>query len=62
LMVCHNAMTFVASVVAGKTGQSTQAVLTDFEGHVLPGFQVVPAGVAAVQLAQQHGWTLFALA
>ncbi len=62
LMVCHNAMTFVASVVAGKTGQSPQAVLSDFEAHVLPGFQVVPAGVAAVQLAQQHGFTLFALA
>lgn len=62
LMVCHNAMTFVASVMAGKSGQSPQAVLADFEAHVLPGFQVVPAGVAAVQLAQQHGFTLFALA
>lgn len=61
-MVCHNAMTFVASVFAQKTGGSTQTILADFEKHVLPGFQVVPAGVGVVQLAQQHGWTLFALA
>lgn len=60
-MVCHNAMTFAAGMIAQKAGSSPQAVLSDFERHVLPGFQIVPAGVAMVQLAQQHGWTLFAL-
>ena len=55
-------MTFVASVFAGKSGAPTERVLADFEEHVLPGFLVVPAGVAVVQLAQQHGWTLFAIA
>lgn len=60
-MVCHNAMTFVASIFAAKSHQPTEAVLHDFERNMLPGFAIVPAGVAAVQLAQQHGWTLFAL-
>jgi intracellular sulfur oxidation DsrE/DsrF family protein len=60
-MVCHNAMTFVASITAAQTGRTTAAVLGDFEKHVVPDFTVVPAGVAAVQLAQQHGFTLFAL-
>lgn len=60
--VCHNAMTFVASVFAAKTSAPAASILSDFEQHVLPGFQVVPAGVAVVQLAQQHGWTLFAIA
>jgi len=61
-MVCHNAMTFVASVFAAKSGLQAESVLADFEHNILPGFQVVPAGVAIVQLAQQHRWTLFALA
>lgn len=60
-MVCHNAMTFAAGLLSQGGGSSPQTVLSDFEKHVLPGFQVVPAGVAMVQLAQQHGWTLFAL-
>lgn len=60
-MVCHNAMTAVAAMTAQKAGSTPQAVLADFEKGVLPGFQVVPAGVAAVQLAQQHGYTLFAV-
>ena len=60
-MICHNAMTAVAALFAQKTGATPQAVLTDFEKNVLAGFQVVPAGVATVQLAQQHGWTYFAI-
>lgn len=60
-MVCHNAMMSVAGLLARKSGSSQRAVLSDFQKHVLPGFQVVPAGVAVVQLAQENGWTLFAL-
>lgn len=60
-MVCHNAMTFVAAVVGAKANAPANEVLADFEHHVLPGFQVVPAGVAALRLAQEHGFTLFSL-
>jgi hypothetical protein len=31
-------------------------MLADFVRNVLPGFQVIPAGVAATQLALQNGW------
>jgi hypothetical protein len=59
--VCHNAMTFVAGLLAGKNGSEPAAVLADFEKNLMPGFEIVPAGVAMVQLAQQHGYTLFPL-
>jgi intracellular sulfur oxidation DsrE/DsrF family protein len=60
-MMCHNAMTFVASLLSHNNNASVGAILADFQRNVLPGFTVVPAGVAMVQLAQQHGYTLFAL-
>ncbi len=58
--VCHNAMTAVAFVVASKMpGATVAGVLADFEKNVLPGFIVVPAGVASVQQAQEYGWKPF---
>lgn len=57
--VCHNAMTAVAALFAQKAGVTPAAALRDFEKAVLPGFQIVPAGVGVIQLAQQHKWTLF---
>jgi len=58
-MLCHNAMTFVASLVAPGRGMTTQAVLSEFERNVQPGFLVVPAAVAAMQLALEHGWNSY---
>ncbi len=55
-MVCHNALTAVAALIGPKTGMTPEAALADFMANVLPGFQVVPAGVAATQLALEHGW------
>ena len=55
-MVCHNAMTAMAEFLAQKSGGSSQSILDDFTSHVLPGFQIVPAGVAATQLALENGW------
>ena len=58
--VCHNAMTGIAALLASKIpGAAPAAVLADFEKNLLPGFIVVPAGVAAVQQAQQYGWKPF---
>ena len=59
--VCHNAMTAVAMLVAMKTKAKTETVLADWEKNLLPGFQMVPAGVAAVQQAQENGWKLFSI-
>jgi hypothetical protein len=55
-MVCHNALTVVAGLLGTKAGVKPEAALDDFMHNVLPGFQVVPAGVAATQLALEHGW------
>lgn len=55
-MVCHNALTVVAGLVGPKAGVNPDDTLDDFTRNVLPGFQVVPAGVAATQLALEHGW------
>jgi intracellular sulfur oxidation DsrE/DsrF family protein/uncharacterized protein YaiE (UPF0345 family) len=58
--VCHNAMTAVAFVLSSKMPGTTLAgILADFEKSVLPGFLVVPAGVAAIQQAQEYGWKPF---
>ncbi len=55
-MVCHNALTAVAQRVGPKAGMQPDAALAEFMQNVLTGFQVVPAGVAATQLAQEYGW------
>jgi len=58
--VCHNATTAVAYIVALKMGTTTgKAVLADFEKSLMPGFQMVPAGVGAVQQAQEIGWKIY---
>lgn len=57
--VCHNATMAVAGMTAAKAGAAPADVLADFKANMLPGFDFVPAGVAAVQLAVEHGWGLF---
>jgi len=59
--VCHNAMTAVAMLVAMKTKTKTDTVLDDWEKNLLSGFQMVPAGVAAMQQAQENGWKPFSI-
>lgn len=58
-MVCHNATTAVAAVLGSAANIAPRAALADFEHNLLPGFLMVPAGVAAVQAAQSNGWKLF---
>ncbi|MDQ6780359.1 MAG: hypothetical protein M3Z37_04290 [Candidatus Eremiobacteraeota bacterium] len=60
-MVCHNATTAVAAMFAGKMGLQVPDVLAEFKANLLPGFMLVPAGVATVQLAQENGWKLYAI-
>ena len=57
--VCHNATTGIAMVLASKMGGDPKVALADFEKNLLPGFQMVPAGVAAMQQAQENGWKPF---
>ena len=60
-MVCHNALTVVAGLLGPKAGTKPDDALADFMRNVLSGFQVVPAGVAATQLALEHGWQNYPL-
>ena len=55
-MVCHNALTVQAALLGPKIGMQPDVLLAEFKKSILPGFQVVPAGVAATQMALQHGW------
>jgi intracellular sulfur oxidation DsrE/DsrF family protein len=52
--VCQAAMTVYSNVVAGKTGQTPEEVLTDWKNNIIPGIQIVPSGVWALGRAQEH--------
>jgi hypothetical protein len=56
-MVCHNALTNLASALVGKA--RCQQAAQEMSENLMPGFLLVPAGVTAVQLAQERGWKLF---
>lgn len=58
-MVCHNALSFIASAMAKKSRVNFDDVLADMRQNLMPGFLLVPAGLMAVQLAQENGWKLF---
>lgn len=58
-MVCHNALSTVATAIVLRSKLSMDTVLADMRQNLMPGFLLVPAGLAAVQLAQENGWKLF---
>ncbi len=58
-LVCHNAISGVSARFAQATGISHADVVNDWTANVLPGFIVIPAGAAGVQLAQERGWRLY---
>lgn len=60
-MVCHNSLTKLAHECAAASGSNVRVVLAEMIRGLLPGFRLVPAGVTAVQLAQEHGWKLYTL-
>lgn len=55
--VCDAAMHFVSGQLAG-TGGSADAIYKDLSTNLIPGSHIVPAGVVAVNRAQEHGYTL----
>lgn len=54
-MVCHNALTSLAN----KVSRDCKSAVTEMSKNLLPGFMLVPAGVTAVQLAQEYGWKIY---
>lgn len=55
-MACHNAMTAIGAMLSEKAGTTPAAALEEFVRGTLPGFQIVPSGVAATQAALERGW------
>jgi intracellular sulfur oxidation DsrE/DsrF family protein len=53
--VCGAATTFIAGLLAGKTGDA-KAIEAELVANLVPGARVVPAGVVVVQWAQKAGF------
>lgn len=56
--VCGSAMRVLASAVAQRAKLEADAVYNEFAGNLVPNSHVVPAGVVAVNRAQEYGYTL----
>ena len=55
IAVCGAATTFIAGVLAGKTGNAKE-IEADLAANLVPGGRIVAAGVVAVQRAQKAGF------
>ena len=55
--VCDMALTVYSMQVAAKMNLKAEEVKKDWVSGVLPGIQIVPSGVLAVNRAQMHGCT-----
>jgi intracellular sulfur oxidation DsrE/DsrF family protein len=53
---CGLATTAIAGMVAGKTGDAA-AIEAEFKSNLVPGALIVPAGISAVNRAQEHGYS-----
>jgi hypothetical protein len=60
-MVCHNALTAFAGMMAMQGGGDPKAAVAEWKAALLPGFIIVPAGVGALHAAMEHGWNMMPL-
>jgi intracellular sulfur oxidation DsrE/DsrF family protein len=59
--ICDMATHFVAGAIADKTKGNADAIYRELTAGLIPNAHLVPAGVVAVNRAQEHGYTfLFA--
>ncbi len=54
--VCGMATTGMAAQLAKKTGKDAKAVEAELKANLIPGAVIVPAGIVAVDRAQEHGY------
>lgn len=57
LIVCNNALQIFSGLLAQKRGLDAQAVYQDLKASIIPGIELVPAMVIAVEQAQRAGLT-----
>ena len=56
--VCSVATRGIADVIAGKVGGSADAINSELIANLVPHARMVPAGIVAVNRAQERGYTL----
>ena len=56
--VCGMATHGIASLLAKSAGTDAAAVEADLKANMIPGALIVPAGIVAVNRAQEHGYAL----
>jgi hypothetical protein len=54
-ILCNNAMQIFSGMLAQKRGLKAEAVYEDLKTHILPGVELVPGMVVAVEQAQKLG-------
>lgn len=57
--VCNNALTGLAQSVARIGGSDEHAAYDRLRNHLLPGCELVPAGVAVINALQEQRYTLY---
>jgi hypothetical protein len=57
LGVCSVATRGIAGAIAEATGQKTDDVFNELAANLVPNGRLVPAGIVAVNRAQEHGYT-----
>ena len=57
MIICNNALTIFAGLLAQKRGLDATAVYNDLKANILPGIELVPGMVVAVEQAQKAGLT-----
>ncbi len=56
--VCGSAMRFLANAIAQRTKGDADAIYKEFAANLVPNSHIAPAGVVAVNRAQEYGYTL----
>jgi intracellular sulfur oxidation DsrE/DsrF family protein len=54
---CNMALTVYSGIYAKNNNMDAAEVMKDWVAAVLPGVQIVPSGVVAVNRTQEHGCT-----
>ncbi|HVB86324.1 MAG TPA: hypothetical protein VNK23_06620 [Candidatus Dormibacteraeota bacterium] len=55
--LCQMSALSVCGVIARATGGSTDAVYKQFAANLIPNARIVPAGIVAVNRAQERGYS-----
>ncbi len=59
--VCQLSTRAIAGGIASATGQKTDEVFAEISANLIPNSRLVPAGIVAVNRAQERGYTLMSI-